>query len=121
MATYASFTVKAGDPGIVMVSGNFDGSAAQADGYTTLGAGWSVTAPNTGLYTITLDRDYNSLLGASFVPCLASANSLTVQLIAGLESNNQVRIRVIDESNTLTDLTGSDKIYFILTLKTGRV
>ena len=113
MADRYFFDVQSLKPELKIVAGNFKG----ADATDEVGPGFTASHEGTGLYKINLDDKYDALLASTFNFSLAAANQVSAQLTDnGLVSGNAVSFRVIDESNTLTDLTGTDRIEFALFL-----
>ena len=111
--------------GLVAISGRFapNGSSAPAD---VVGKGFTVTRTGTGVFRITLQDKYTSLLSAGATICLATPADQIVMIKAHDVSGTTpyVDIALWDISDAaVADHTyaAGDQIHFLLMLKNSSV
>lgn len=114
------------DVGVVTLAGSFapNGSSAVSSA-SNLGHGWSVVRTSTGLFTITLEDSYVSLLSLTASLQLATADDKMVQVgSCDVSSAKTVQIRVWDISSAAVADVAADannRIHFVLHLKNSTV
>jgi hypothetical protein len=112
------------DKGVVYVQGSFAPDTANAP-TTVRGSGFSVARTSTGLFTITLQDKYVSLLSAQVSLQLATGDDKMLQLGAiDVISARTIQIRVWDISGgAVADIAANanNRINFLLLLKNSTV
>lgn len=81
----------------------------------------SIARNSTGNYTITLDDKYNSLLDFSVMQLNASAQDITIQLLAADVSSAKTIQFVCKAAATATDPASSSTLYIKIALKNSSV
>lgn len=114
------------DRGVKVIAGSFapNGSSA-VSAASNKGIGWSVARTSAGLFTITLEDSYISLISACCSLQLASADDKIVQLGSiDVVTAKTVEIRVWDISGAaVADVAANanNRINFCLVLKNSQV
>lgn len=114
------------DTGVVVLAGSFapNGSSAVSSA-SNLGHGWSVARTSAGLFTITLEDAYVSLLSATATLQLATADDKLAQIgSCDVVSAKTVQIRIWDISDAaVADVAANanNRVNFVLCLKNSTV
>jgi hypothetical protein len=112
------------DKGIVHVQGSFAPAGTGAP-TAVRGAGFSVARTSAGLFTITLQDKYVSLISGQVSVQLATGDDKVVQLgTADVVTNKTVQIRVWDISAAaVADISAdtNNRVNFVLILKNSSV
>lgn len=91
-----------------------------AGGFSSTGKGWSIAVTSTGVYTITLQDSYTTLLGASLSIQRATAVDLMPQIVsADVTTAKTVVFRTIAGA-TETNLATGDVVYVQLILRNSK-
>lgn len=112
--------------GVVVLAGSFAPNGASAvSSASNQGNGWSVARTSTGLFTITLQDSYVSLLSATATLQLATADDKMVQIgSCDVTSAKTIEIRVWDISGAAVADVAADannRINFVLCLRNSTV
>jgi hypothetical protein len=92
-----------------LVGGTFfpNGSSAIVAASNTGTAGWTVAYTSTGLYTVTLDRQWLYIVSKSFGFAMSAATAVFPQWGTISLSNGTLQIRSINGSGVLTDIAAN--------------
>jgi len=110
------------DKGVVHIQGSFAPAGTGAP-TAVLGTGFSVARTSAGLFTITLQDAYRSLLAGDIMIQMASATDLAGQLgVVDVASAKTVQVRVLAAA-TPTDISANanNRVHFCLILKNSTV
>lgn len=125
MANRNFATIQALDRGVKIIEGSFRPNGASAvDASQNQGIGWSVARTSQGLFTVTLQDKYVSLISASADLQLAVAADRKCQLGSiDVTSAKTVEIRVIDSAAAVQDVASdaNNRVHFCLMLKNSTV
>lgn len=110
MADTKLYPVHGAPPGISIVAGRF----STADGYSSIGTGWSVDSNGLGLWTITHDA-YPELISGCVTLEDTTANSTARAFLYGSSaSSGYTYIKSQTSAGTDADPVNSETINFIL-------
>lgn len=115
MAAHNTSVVKALVGGYIVVAGSFAPNAGSAvSAASNKGKGWTVARTSAGLFTITFDAKYTSLVSAVATAQLATAADINAQVGSYVAASKTLTIRTIAVA-TETDVAANanNRINFI--------
>ena len=116
-------SIKASEHGLEVITGSFAPNGSSAlDQSSVKGVGFSVAYTSTGLYTITLQDVYASLVSATATFQMATATDVKPQFGAYVAASKTLVLRSIAVAS-VTDIAANanNRISFVLVLKKSDV